>query len=100
MRRFALEGQFWQRARKAGPAQGRGRESQRAKLDEYLQALKQDAHDNPRAWERLFGAGDFIQAADELVALEHGQGGKRPTDGAALDATRKLLTAFDALVLD
>jgi len=100
MRRLALMGQAWQRARKASPGIGHVGEPQRARLDEYLQALKQDAHDNPRAWERLSGAGDFIQAADELVALAHGQAGKRATDATATDATRKLLTAFDALVLD
>lgn len=100
MRRVALMGQAWHRARKASPAVGRGGEAQRAKLDAYLHELEQDAHDNPGAWQRLSGAGDFIQAAEELVALAHGQAGKRATDATALDATRKLLTAFDALVLD
>jgi hypothetical protein len=100
MRRFALMGQAWFRARKASGLVGRGGEPQRDKLDEYLQALKTSAHDEPRAWEHLSGAGDFIQAAEELVMLAHGQGGKRATEPAALDACRKLLTAFDALILD
>jgi len=100
MRRLALMGQAWLRGRKASPALGHGGEPQRDKLDEYLQALKKSAHDEPRAWEHLSGAGDFIQAAEELVALAHGQGGKRATEAASLDACRKVLTAFDALILD
>lgn len=65
-----------------------------------MQALEQSAHDDPAAWEPQSGAGDFIQAGEELLALAHGQGGKRASEAAALEATRRLLTAFDALVLD
>jgi hypothetical protein len=100
MRRLALMGQAWFRARKASVSVGRGGEPQRDRLDAYLQALKASAHDEPRAWEHLSGAGDFIQAAEELVSLAHGQGGRRATDLAALDACKKLLTSFDALILD
>ena len=100
MRRLALMGQAWLRARKASTAVGHGGDPQREKLDEYLQALKASAHDEPRAWEHLSGSGDFIQAAEELVVLAHGQGGKRATESTAVDACRKLLTAFDALILD
>lgn len=100
MRRLALMGQAWLRARKASMAVGHGGEIQRQKLDDYLQALRQNVHDEPRAWEHLSGAGDFIQAAEDLVAVAHGQAGKRATEGSPLDACRKLLTAFDALILD
>jgi hypothetical protein len=100
MRRLALMGQAWFRARKATAAVARAAEPQRAKLDEYFRALKTSAHDEPRAWEPLSGTGDFIQAAEELVAVAHGQAGPRATEPSALDACRKLLTAFDALILD
>jgi serine/threonine-protein kinase len=100
MRRFALMAQAWFRARKASPSVGHAGEPQRNKLDEYWQALKSSAHDEPRAWEHLSGAGDFIQAAEELVMLAHGQGGRHATEVAALDACRKVLTSFDALILD
>lgn len=100
VRRVALAGQAWQRARKASPALGKGGDPQRAKLDEYLRAMKDYAHKNPTAWEHVVGASDFVQAADELAELAHGQNGKHATEIASLDACRKLLTAFDALVLE
>jgi serine/threonine protein kinase len=100
MRRVALMGQSWLRARKASAAVGHGAEPQRAKFDEYLQALRKNAHDEPRAWEHLSGSGDFIQAAEDLAAVAHGQAGRRTTEASPLDACRKLLTAFDALILD
>lgn len=100
MRRIALAAQAWVRARKAGFYGGQAGNAQRAKLGEYMQAFLDYSKSAQREMGHLFGTSDFIREAQELLALAHGQGGKVATEFAALDACRKLLTAFDALILD
>jgi Serine/threonine protein kinase len=98
MRRVALAAQAWLRALKAGP--GQGDDERAAKLGEYHQAFLDYAQGARQEIARITGAGDFMQAAENGVALARGQGGKKPSEFAALDAGRRLLSAFGALVLD
>jgi serine/threonine protein kinase len=99
MRRLALAGQSWFRGLKA-PG-GLGIDQRRAKLDEYHQAFLDYAGRNQPEIARIAGASDFMRAARALAALGGGQAAiRRPSELAALDACRQLLTAFNALVVE
>ena len=94
MRRVALAAQAWLRALKA---QGQVAGERAAKLREYHQALLDYAKGAGPELARITGANDFMQACESVVAIARG---KKPSEFAALDAVRRLLSAFDALVLD
>ncbi len=99
MRRLALAGQSWFRGLKA-PG-GLGIDQRRAKLDEYHQAFLDYAGRNQQEIARVAGASDFMRAARDLAVLGGGQAAvRRPSEFAALDACRRLLTAFNALVVE
>jgi hypothetical protein len=100
MRRVALAAQAWLRGRKASPPASQGGEEQRAKLDEYFQSFMNYIRLTPQALAQTSGATDFVSAAEEVVALANGTGGRKATEFSALDACRKLLTAFNALVVE
>ena len=95
LRRVALAAQAWLRALKAGP--GQGADERLAKLGEYHQALLDFAQGAHEEIARITGAGDFMQAAETMLALARG---KKPSEFAALDAGRRVLSAFNALVLE
>ena len=97
MRRVALAAQAWLRGRKASASAG---EAQRAKLDEYFQAFMSYVRATPAALAQTSGATDFVSAAEEVVALANGSGGRKANEFSALDACRRLLTTFDALVVE
>ncbi len=94
MRRVALAAQAWLRALKV---QGPVSEEHAAKLRDYHQALLEYAQSAGPEMARITGGTDFLQSAEGVVALARG---KRPGEFAALDAARRLLSAFDALVLE
>ena len=98
LRRVALAALAWLRAIKAGP--GQGADERMAKLGEYHQALLDFAQSAHAEIARITGAGDFMQAAEDVVALARGQASKKPSEFAALDAVRRVLSAFNALVLE
>jgi serine/threonine protein kinase len=100
MRRVALAAQAWLRARKASPSDTQAGETQRARLQEYFQTFTNHIRSTPQALANTHGGSDFLSAAEELLALANGQGGRKPSEFAALDACRKLLAAFDALVVE
>jgi hypothetical protein len=54
----------------------------------------------PQALAQTSGATDFVSAAEEVVALANGAGGRKATEFSALDAVRKLMSTFDALVVE
>jgi hypothetical protein len=94
MRRIALAGQAWLRSLKAsGPAS----DERATKLREYHQAFLDYAQDARQEIARTAGCGDFMQAAESLVQLTRS---KKPSEFTALDAGRKLLAAFNAVVSD
>jgi serine/threonine protein kinase len=99
MRRLTLAGQAWCRGQKTPAGQGNGQ--RRAKLDEYHQAFLDYVRRNPQEIARVAGASDFMQAARNIVSLGGGQAAvRRPSEFAALDACRRLLAAFNALVVE
>jgi hypothetical protein len=98
MRRVALTAQAWVRARRAGVADERGAEARAAKLDAYVRALADTVRS--RGLGNLRGAEDFLRSARELVALARPKAGAKVTDANVYEACLKLMTDFDALVLD
>ncbi len=95
LRRVALAGQAWLRAVEAGPRYSADESA--AKLGEYQQAFIDYAQGARQEIARITGAPDFMQAADSVAGLARG---KRPSEFATLDAVRRLMSAFNALVLD
>jgi len=94
MRRVALAAQAWLRSHKAP---GQGGDERSSKLREYHQALLDHAHVAGPEIAHIAGANDFMQTAENVVALAHA---KKPSEFAALDAVRRLLSAFNGLVED
>ena len=94
MRRVALAAQGWLRAHKI---QSQGADQHSAQLREVHQALLDYTHGAGAETARMGGTSDFLQTAETVVALAHG---KKPSEFTALDAVRRLLLAFGALVLD
>ena len=94
MRRIALAAQGWLRAHKI---QGQVADEHAAKVREYHKALVDDTQGAGAEMARIGGASDFLQATETVAALARG---KKPSEFAALDAVRRLLLAFGALVLD
>jgi hypothetical protein len=89
-RRVALAAQSWLRALKAG----HGAEQAATKLQEYQRAFLDHAQGAGPAM-AASGQPDFVQAVADLVALA----GRKPTEIVALDGCRRVLLAFNALVL-
>jgi hypothetical protein len=98
MRRVALAAQAWLRSHKVqGQGAQDGADGRSAKLRENHQALLDYVPGAGPEIARISGASDFMQAAESVVSLAHG---KKPSEFAALDAVRRLLSAFNALVAD
>jgi serine/threonine protein kinase len=100
MRRVALAAQAWLRSRKASPPAPQVVEDKRHALDEARLGFMNFVRLTPRALAQTSGATDFVAAVDELTALADGNGGRKASEFAALDACRKVLAAFDALVVE
>jgi len=100
MRRVALAAQSWMRSRKLSPPAPKVVEERRAELDDAFTSFMNYVRLTPNALAQTSGATDFVSAAEEVVGLANGAGGKKANEFSALDATRKLLGAFDALVVE
>ena len=101
MRRVALTAAAWVRARRGGAAGARSAEAQATKLEAQVQALEDYVRGSNQGIGNIRGAEDFRRAAQELLALARPKTAPRPPSEAAIyEACRKLLTNFDALVLD
>jgi|GEM_PF-1711459 len=100
MRRVALAARTWVRARRSGANGGRAGDEQGAKVDAYVQALVRFVREGKQALGIVRGTDDFLRVAQELAALARPQGERRVSDAAAYEACRKILTEFDALVLE
>ena len=90
MRRVALAAQAWLRALKAG----QGVEQATVKLQEYQRSFLDHAGKVGAAG-AASGQSDFVQALADVVTLAS----KKPTEIVALDGCRRLLSAFNALIL-
>jgi hypothetical protein len=100
MRRVALAARAWMRSRNLSPPSPRVVEAQRGKLDQAFTNFMNYVRLTPNALAQTIGATDFVSAAEAIMALAHGTGGKQATALATLDATRRLIGAFDALVVE
>ena len=100
LRRVALATQAWLRSRKAAAAAPQAMEDKRAKLDAAFTALLTFVRTTPQALAQTSGATDFVSAVEEAVALANGAGGRKATEFSALDACRKVINAFNALVVE
>jgi serine/threonine protein kinase len=100
MRRVALAAKAWLRSRKASPPSAPDVEAKRSKLDQAFSGFMSYVRDTPHALAQTSGATDFVAAAEELVALANGAGGRKATEFSALDTCRKVLAAFNALVVE
>jgi serine/threonine protein kinase len=89
-RRVALAAQTWVRALKTGQSLPQAA----SKLQESQRSFADQASGTKPA-EGTSGQPDFLQAAAEVAALA----GKKPTEIVALDGVRRLLSAFNALIL-
>jgi serine/threonine protein kinase len=94
MRRVALAAQAWVRSLKA---QAPVSNESTAKLREVHQALLDYAQRAGQEMARITGSPDFLRSAAGVLALARA---KKPSELAALDADRRLVSAFDALVLE
>ena len=100
MRRVALAAQAWLRSRRATPPSAPTVEEKRAQLDRAFASFMNYVRLTPQALAQTSGATDFVAAAEEVVALANGAGGRKATEFSALDACRKVLATFDALVVE
>ena len=100
MRRVALAAQAWLRSLKSSSSAQETVERQRAELVESFSMFTQFVRLTPDALAQTVGATDFMTAAEEVMALANGTGGRKATEFSALDACRKLLAAFNALVVE
>jgi hypothetical protein len=100
LRRVALATHAWLRGRQAAATAPQAVEDRRAKLDAAFAAFMRLVRSTPEALAHTTGATDFLSAAEEAVALASGAGGRKPTEFSALDACRKVITTFNALVVE
>jgi hypothetical protein len=98
MRRVALAGQAWLRSRMGGSTETI--EQKRAALDQAVASFMSFVRSTPKALTQTTGATDFVAAAEAAVALADGAGGRKATSIAALEACRKLVASFNALVVE
>ena len=100
MRRFALGANAWLRAVKSDPP---ARESvdERAKALADIFTMFIDYAESARAeMARTEGANDFMKAAQDTMAVVRPTDGKPRSEFAALSACRRLVAAFNALVVE
>ena len=58
------------------------------------------AERSPKAMARVSGAEEFTKAAQELVALARNESGKKLNTSVAFATCRRLIAAFNALVVE
>ena len=100
MRRFALGANAWLRAIKSDPPARQAVDERADALgDAYTMFL--DYAESARAeMARMTGANDFMKAAQDTMAVVRPTDGKLRSEFAALGACRRLVAAFNALVVE
>ncbi len=100
MRRFALGANAWLRAMKSDPP-ARQSVDERASALADIWAMFLDYAESARAeMARTTGANDFMKAAQDTMAVVRPTDGKPRSEFAALSACRRLVAAFNALVVE
>ena len=100
LRRVALAAQAWVRQSRVPSAAARAAKDGQTKFDESYQALLEFAEHSPKAMAQVSGADEFMNAAQELVALTRNEPDKRHDVVVAFAACRRLLAAFNVLVVE
>ena len=100
MRRVALSAHAWLRALKANPPAPQTVGEQASALNDNFNAFLAYVEDARDEMARMAGAHDFLQVAQETVALARPGDGKLRSEFAALSACRRLVTAFNATVTE
>jgi serine/threonine-protein kinase len=98
MRRVALAAQAWFRSSRAG-GQPRALKDARVRFEESQQGVLEFSRRLPQDFQRISGAKEFLEAAEEVLGLIRGPSGKRLDPGAAKNAVQALVVAFNALVV-
>ena len=100
MRRFALGANAWLRAMKSDPP-ARQSVDERASALADIHTMFLDYAEGARAeMARTTGSNDFMKAAEETMAVVRPTDGKPRSEFAALSACRRLVAAFNALVVE
>jgi serine/threonine protein kinase len=100
MRRFALGANAWLRAMKSDPP-ARQPVDERANALGDIYTMFLDYAESARAeMARTTGANDFMKAAQDTMAVVRPADGKPRSEFAALGACRRLVAAFNALVVE
>jgi hypothetical protein len=100
MRRFALGANAWLRALRSDPP-ARQSVDERANALGDINTMFLDYAESARAEiARTAGATDFMKAAQDTIAVARPSDGKPRSEFAALSACRRLVAAFNALVVE
>ena len=100
MRRVVLAAQAWLRQGRAPAKIAQGLPDRRVQFKEYQRAFLTFVDHSQRAMAQDSGAKDFVSASQELWTLAGGQTGKRPDAATSLAACRRLIAAFNAVIVE
>ena len=100
MRRFALGANAWLRAMKSDPPAHQSVDEQASALNDAYSMFLDYAENARPELARTTGANDFMKAAQDTMAVVRPTDGKPRSEFAALGACRRLVAAFNALVVE
>jgi serine/threonine-protein kinase len=100
MRRFALGASAWLRAIKSDPPARQSVDEQASALNDAYSMFLEYAESARPELARTTGANDFMKAAQDTMAVARPSDGKPRSEFAALGACRRLVAAFNALVVE
>ena len=100
MRRFALGANAWLRAMKSDPPARQSVDERASALSDIYSMFLDYAESARAEMARTTGANDFMKAAQDTMAVVRPTDGKPRSEFAALGACRRLVAAFNALVVE
>jgi tRNA A-37 threonylcarbamoyl transferase component Bud32/predicted RNA-binding Zn ribbon-like protein len=100
MRRFALGANAWLRAIKSDPPARQSVDEQASALNDAYSMFLEYAEGARPELARTAGSNDFMKAAQDTMAVARPSDGKPRSEFAALSACRRLVAAFNALVVE
>ena len=99
-RRFALGANAWLRAMKADPPARQSLDEQANALNDAYSMFLEYAESARPELARTTGANDFMKAAQDTMSVVRPTDGRPRSEFAALGACRRLVAAFNALVVE
>ena len=100
MRRLVLGASAWLRAMKSDPPARQSVDEQASALNDAYSMFLEYAENARPELARTTGANDFMKAAQDTMAVVRPTNGKPRSEFAALGACRRLVAAFNALVVE